>query len=88
VPSREDKKSDLWTQAVYYASLSFIIPGSGLAGYLAGWYLDRYLGTGSVLAVIGAIAGAASGIAEVLQIIDRMEKHAARKNQSDRQKPD
>jgi F0F1-type ATP synthase assembly protein I len=88
VPSRGDRTSDLWTQALYYASLSFIIPGGGLAGYLAGWYLDRYLGTGSVLAVLGAIAGAASGIAEVLQIIARMEKRAARKNQPEDRRPD
>jgi F0F1-type ATP synthase assembly protein I len=83
VASRRDKTSDLWTQALYYASLSFIIPGAGLAGYLAGWYLDRYLGTSPVLSIIGAIAGAASGVAEVLQIIIRMENRVARKNQSD-----
>jgi F0F1-type ATP synthase assembly protein I len=83
VASRRDKTPDLWTQALYYASLSFIIPGSGLAGYLAGWYLDHYLGTSPVLAIVGAIAGAASGVAEVLQIIARMEKRAARKNQPD-----
>ena len=83
MPSRGDKSSDLWTQALYYASLSFVIPGSGLAGYLAGWYLDRYLGFGSVLAIVGAIAGTASGIVEVLQIIARAEKHAARRNQDD-----
>jgi F0F1-type ATP synthase assembly protein I len=83
VSSRGEKTSGLWTQALYYAGLSFIIPGSGLAGYLAGWYLDRYLGTGSVLSIVGAIAGAASGIAEVLQIITRVENRVARKNQSD-----
>lgn len=82
MPSRGDKTSDLWTQALYYASLSFIIPGAGLAGYLAGWYLDRYLGTGTVLAIVGAVAGTASGVAEVLQIIARMERRAARKNRS------
>lgn len=81
MPSRGDKTSDLWTQALYYASLSFVIPGSGLAGYLAGWYLDHYLGLGSVLAIVGAIAGTAAGVAEVLQIIARAEKHAARTNQ-------
>jgi F0F1-type ATP synthase assembly protein I len=88
VSSRGDKTSGLWTQALYYASLSFIIPGSGLAGYLAGWYLDRYLGTGPVLSIVGAIAGAASGIAEVLQIIARVENRAARNNQSDDHRSD
>jgi F0F1-type ATP synthase assembly protein I len=88
VSSRGDKTPGLWTQGLYYASLSFIIPGSGLAGYLAGWYLDRYLGTGSVLSIIGAIAGAASGIAEVLQIVARVEKYAGRKKEPDDHGPD
>lgn len=83
MPSRRDKSWDLWSQAVFYASLSFIIPGAALAGYLAGWYLDRYLNTGPVLSIIGAVAGAASGIAEILQIISRAEKNATRKNQRD-----
>jgi F0F1-type ATP synthase assembly protein I len=88
VVSRRDKTSDLWTQGLYYASLSFIIPGAGLAGYLAGWYLDRYLGTSPVLAIVGAVAGAASGVAEVLQIIVRMENRASRRHQSDDHRSD
>jgi F0F1-type ATP synthase assembly protein I len=75
-PSRGDKMPGLWAQAAYYASLSLIIPGASAAGYLAGWYLDRYTGLSSVLAIVGAIAGFASGIAEVLQIIARAERHA------------
>jgi F0F1-type ATP synthase assembly protein I len=83
VVPRTEKTSELWAQALYYASLSFIIPGSSLAGYLAGWYLDRYLATGPILAIVGGFAGAGTGIAEVLQLITRAEKNAAKRNQRD-----
>lgn len=74
VPSRRGKSSDLWAQAVQYASLSLVIPGSAIAGYFCGDWLDGLLHTGEVLSVIGAVGGAVAGIVEVLRLITRWEK--------------
>ncbi len=68
------KKQDIWAQVAYYSSLGFVLPAGAVAGYIAGWALDRWLGTAPVLAVILAILGAAGGLVEVLRILSQAEK--------------
>ena len=84
---RGEKQSDLWAQIGFYTSLGFIIPAGTVAGYMAGWLLDRWLHTGRVLAVIMAFLGAAGGFVEVLQILLRAEKRADRNNSDTGTKP-
>lgn len=78
------KQSDLWTQIGIYTGLGFILPAGIVAGYALGWYLDRWLRTTPVLAVVMAFLGAAGGFIEVLRILTRAEKRAGRDNSSSR----
>lgn len=73
-----EKKSDLWAQVAYYTSLGFILPTGAVAGYTAGWLLDRWLHTSPVVAVVLGFAGAAAGFIEVLTLLKRAEKSAER----------
>lgn len=80
------KSSDLWARAAFYATLSSIIPGSAVAGYFLGWFLDRHLHTGPVLSVVGIFAGTAAGIVEVIQLVQRTERNA--RSQGGNNRPD
>lgn len=67
---------DMWSRALFYVGLSFTIPLTAVAGYFAGAFLDRRLGTGSVLALVGTLVGAGGAIADVIFIVMRREKSA------------
>ncbi len=77
---RLDKQADLWAQVGFYSSLGFILPAGAVAGYVAGWLLDRWLGTSPVLGVVLGLAGAGAGFIELLVLLKRAEK---REDQSD-----
>ncbi|HLI29715.1 MAG TPA: AtpZ/AtpI family protein [Terriglobia bacterium] len=85
VPFRRKNSDDLWARALFYASLGSIVPASAVAGYFIGLFLDRRLHTGAVLSIAGIFAGTAAGIAEVIQLITKTEKNAAKRrdNSSD-----
>lgn len=70
------KRTEFWALVAYYASLGFILPAGVVAGYLLGWYADRWLHTSPVLAVVLAFLGAVAGFIEVLRILQRAEKRA------------
>ncbi len=67
-----EKKSELLAQV----GLGFILPAGAVAGYMAGWALDRWLGTSPILGVVLGFAGAAAGLVEVLTLLKRAEKRA------------
>ncbi|HEV2176715.1 MAG TPA: AtpZ/AtpI family protein [Terriglobia bacterium] len=71
------RESDVWGQVAFYTGLGFIIPGAALGGYVLGWLLDKALHTAPALALVGALAGVAGGIFEILQILTRDEKRNA-----------
>lgn len=78
-----EKKSAVWAQVAYYTSLGFILPAGAVAGYMAGWALDRWLSTSPVLAVVLGFGGAAGGFVEVLTLLKRAEKRAAGNDTND-----
>ena len=69
-------RSNVWARVAFYAGLSFVVPVSTLAGYGAGWFLDQHLHTSPLFAVIGALAGTALGIVDVIRTVLRREKNA------------
>ena len=73
--------ADTWSQVAFYTSLGFVIPASVVVGYGVGWFLDRRLHSHPVCTLIGSFAGAALGIAEVIQTVLRKQK-------SDEDRPD
>jgi len=80
VGSRPGRQIGLWAQIGFYTSLGFILPAGAVGGYLLGWWLDGWLHTRPVLAVVMAMLGAAGGFWEVLRIVSRAEKSAGGDN--------
>ena len=66
--------SEAWSQVAFYTGLGFVIPAGVLVGYGLGWLLDRRLHSHPVCTLIGSFAGAALGIAEVIQTVLRKQK--------------
>jgi ATP synthase protein I len=64
----------LWAQVGFYTSLGFIVPAGTVGGFALGWWLDRWLHTSPVLALIMSLLGAAAGVMEILRILTRAEK--------------
>jgi ATP synthase protein I len=84
---RRDKQVDLWARIGLYTSLGFILPAGAVAGYILGWYLDGWLHTAPVLAVVMAMLGAAGGFVEVLRLVTRGEKSEGEDNTNERSGP-
>ena len=54
----------------YAAALSVL--AAVVSGLIAGWLLDRWLGTGPWLLVVGIILGAAAGFYEFIRITSKI----------------
>jgi ATP synthase protein I len=54
----------------YAAALSLF--ASVVSGLIAGWLLDRWLGTGPWLLVVGIVLGAAAGFYEFIRITSKI----------------
>jgi ATP synthase protein I len=74
VPKAPGKQMSLWAQVGFYTSLGFILPAGALGGFGLGWWLDRWLHTSPVLALIMSLMGGAAGLIEILRILARAEK--------------
>jgi ATP synthase protein I len=84
---RRGKQVDLWAQIAFYTSLGFILPAGAVGGYILGWFLDGWLHTTPVLAVLMAMLGAAGGFIEVLRLVTRAEKSAGGNSTDNRTGP-
>ena len=80
--SRQPGQAGVFRQVAYYSGLGFIIPATVAAGYALGWLLDDWLHIRPLLAVVGAVAGAGGGIAEVIRILTRAEHDDDKNSQS------
>ncbi len=74
MPKTPGKQMSLWAQVGFYTSLGFILPAGTVGGFGLGWWLDRWLHTSPVLALIMGLLGAAAGVMEILRILTRAEK--------------
>jgi F0F1-type ATP synthase assembly protein I len=60
------KQVNPWEVVGRYTSLAFLLPASTFAGYLAGYLLDRWLGT-NFLKVVCLLLGTAGGFVQFVR---------------------
>ena len=63
---------------VALGGLGFVLGALMVLGWLLGQYLDRRLGTGPWLGLVGSIVGMGAGFFEVYTIVTRAEREDAR----------
>jgi len=71
LPDKEDKEETNRKSGLAYAA-AFALFGSVAAGLLAGWLIDRWLGTAPWLLVGGIVLGAAAGFYEFVRAASKI----------------
>ena len=67
----EDKQETNRKSGMAYAA-AFSLFASVVSGLIAGWLLDRWLGTAPWLLVAGIVLGAAAGFYELIRITSKI----------------
>ncbi|MFS8086347.1 MAG: AtpZ/AtpI family protein [Acidobacteriota bacterium] len=67
----DDKEEVNRKSGLAYAA-AFSLFGLVVAGLLLGWLLDRWLGTGPWLLVLGLVLGSAAGLYELISASSRL----------------
>jgi ATP synthase protein I len=62
----------IWVIAGEYSSLGFILPSSVVAGYLIGYWLDKWLGT-TYLYLVFLVLGIVSGFIQIFRFLKKHE---------------
>jgi ATP synthase protein I len=70
-----NKLGDIWSKVAFYSGLGFILPGAIVGGAVIGYYLDRWLGTKPILAVVMGVLGAVAGFIELFKVLARAERN-------------
>ncbi len=65
---------DNWMVVTTYTHLGFTLAASVLLGFFGGYWLDGKLGSKPILALIGAMSGAAGGFIYLIRSLIRMQK--------------
>ena len=69
-----NKLGYIWSKVAFYSGLGFILPGAIVGGAVCGYYLDRWLGTRPILAVVMGALGAVAGFIEIFRVLARAER--------------
>jgi ATP synthase protein I len=69
--AEDDKDETNVKSGIAYAA-AFSLFGAVVGGLVAGWLLDRWLGTGPWLLVAGIIVGAAGGFYELIRAASKL----------------
>ncbi len=69
---KENKEEINRKSGLAYAA-AFSLFGAVVAGLIAGWLLDRWLGTAPWLLVLGIVLGAAAGFYEFIRITSQIK---------------
>lgn len=68
------KLGDVWAKVAFYSGLGFILPGAIVGGVVLGYYMDRWLKTAPVLAIVMGALGAVAGFVEIFRLLARAER--------------
>ena len=63
-------KKSVWVQVGEYTALAFVLPTTTFVGYIAGYLLDRWLGT-SFLYLVFLLIGIAAGFLQVFRQVKK-----------------
>jgi F0F1-type ATP synthase assembly protein I len=64
------KNRNPWVMVGEYTTLALVLPASTALGYLAGYFLDRWLGT-DYLKVVFLLLGIAAGFVELIRLVQK-----------------
>ena len=67
-----DGKKSIWVIAGEYSALGFILPSSVVAGYLTGYWLDKWLGT-TYLYLVFLLLGIVAGFVQIFRFLKKHE---------------
>ena len=70
--STEDEKEEVNRKTGIAYAAAFALFAAVVSGLLAGWLLDRWLGTSPWLLVTGVILGAAAGFYELVRTASKL----------------
>lgn len=69
------KKRTTWERVGFYSGLGFVIPMCVLVGYVIGYWLDRWLKTSPIFAVIFLLLGFGAGFLELYKMLVGYERN-------------
>jgi len=70
--AEEENKEDINRKSGLAYAAAFSLFASVVSGLIAGWLLDRWLGTNPWLLVAGIVLGAAAGFYEFIRITSKI----------------
>jgi ATP synthase protein I len=70
--SRDDDKEEIGRKSGLAYAAAFSLFAAVVAGLGLGWLLDRWLGTGPWLLVVGLVLGAAAGFYEFIRATSKL----------------
>ena len=66
---------DIWRAAALLSTMGMVLVASTFVGFLAGYALDRWLGTLPWLSIVGLMLGIAAGMLELVRIVRRVARN-------------
>lgn len=63
------KNLRLWQALLITSQIGFVFAAAVAIGLFLGWYLDSVLNTSPIFAMLGALAGAASGTFSAMKMV-------------------
>jgi ATP synthase protein I len=66
---------EFWRVAALLSTMGMVLVASTFVGFLAGYYLDRWLHTSPWFSIVGLLLGIAGGFRELIRAVQRFQKY-------------